>query len=127
MPGWDIHDKTYYKELTISNSANGFRDISAEIDLSTYRRLPWENNVPLFLVAFRNPDTGKPLHACPRSLLQETTKKIEAFGGDNGWECMAGAEFEVSCYSSYLPALLMLNLVSWITVLPIQGDRSISR
>ncbi|KAJ9103055.1 hypothetical protein QFC21_002477 [Naganishia friedmannii] len=92
--GWDIHDKTYYKELTISNSANGYRDISAEIDLATYRRLPWENNVPLFLVAFRNPDTGKPLHACPRSLLQETTKKIEAFGGDKGWECMAGAEFE---------------------------------
>ncbi|KAJ9118007.1 hypothetical protein QFC24_006279 [Naganishia onofrii] len=92
--GWDIHDKTYYKELTISNSANGYRDISAEIDLATYRRLPWENNVPLFLVAFRNPDTGKPLHACPRGLLQETTKSVEAFGGDKGWECMAGAEFE---------------------------------
>ncbi|KAI5450240.1 hypothetical protein NCC49_003257 [Naganishia albida] len=92
--GWDIHDKTYFKELTISNSANGYRDISAEIDLATYRRLPWENNVPLFLVSFRDPTTGEPLHACPRSLLQETVKSVEKFGGEKGWQCMAGAEFE---------------------------------
>ncbi|KAJ9102316.1 hypothetical protein QFC20_005009 [Naganishia adeliensis] len=82
--GWDIHDKTYFKELTISNAANGFRDISAEIDLATYRRLPWENNVPLFLVSFRDPTTGEPLHACPRSLLQETVKSVEKFGGEKG-------------------------------------------
>lgn len=94
--GWDIHDKTYFRELTISNAANGFRDISAEIDLATYRRLPWENNVPLFLVSFRDPTTGEPLHACPRSLLQETVKSVEKFGGEKGWQCMAGAEFEVS-------------------------------
>jgi glutamine synthetase len=46
--GWDIHDTVYSRELLISNRANGYRDILASIDLSTYRRLPWENDGNIF-------------------------------------------------------------------------------
>src|ERR1700734_1945471 len=65
--GWDIHDKVpyspescliaqmYTKELLISNAQNGdliviaslilgYTDIEAQIDLSSFRRIPWENN-----------------------------------------------------------------------------------
>jgi hypothetical protein len=28
----------------------GYTDIQAEIDLSTFRRIPWENDIPFFLV-----------------------------------------------------------------------------
>lgn len=52
--------------------------------------------MPLFLVSFRDPETGEPLHACPRSLLAETVKSVGEGGKGEGWMCMAGAEFEVS-------------------------------
>lgn len=56
--GWDMHDQTYFRELKISNSQNGYRDILAEVDLTSFRRIPWENNVPFFLVKFREPGGG---------------------------------------------------------------------
>lgn len=83
--GWDMHDQTYYRELKISNKENGYRDLLAEIDLTSYRRIPWENNVPFFLVSFREP-SGESLSACPRSLLERATKKLE----DQGIGALAG-------------------------------------
>jgi glutamine synthetase len=95
--GWDIHDTPYFKELSISNRANGYQDIVAKIDLSTYRRLPWENNVPFFLISFSHPEDGKPLIACARSILNEVVGRFEE--GEQKLECLAGAEFEVSSVS----------------------------
>lgn len=96
--GWDMHDQTYFKELKISNIENGYRDITAKVDLSTYRRIPWENNVPFFLVSFCEPDTGESLSACPRSLLERTCKKMEA----KGVGAMAGGEFSTPLPASRL-------------------------
>ncbi|KAH9845888.1 putative glutamine synthetase [Teratosphaeria destructans] len=87
--GWDMHDQTYFKELKISNKENGYRDIIAEIDLSTFRRIPWENNVPFFLCSFRDPDGGS-LSACPRSLLERQVAKIDKLN----MGALAGAEYE---------------------------------
>ena len=78
--GWDMHDQTYVRELKISNKENGYHDISARIDLRSYRRLPWENNVPFFLVDFLDPDSGESISACPRSLLNRTVKKLQGQG-----------------------------------------------
>ena len=86
--GWDMHDQTYFKELKISNKENGYRDILAEVDLSSFRRIPWENNVPFFLCSFREPDEGKSLSACPRSLLERQCDKIAA----KGLGALAGGE-----------------------------------
>ncbi|KDQ60769.1 hypothetical protein JAAARDRAFT_31741 [Jaapia argillacea MUCL 33604] len=88
--GWDIHDAVYSKELLISNRANGYRDVVASIDLSTYRRIPWENNVALFLVSFLDPDTKEPLCVCPRGVIKQAMEKAE----DMGLQCLAGAEYE---------------------------------
>lgn len=86
--GWDMHDRTYFRELGISNKENGYRDLLAKPDLSSFRRIPWENNVPFFLVSFYDPDTKEPLFACPRSLLRMALRKPEA----QGYRAMAGGE-----------------------------------
>jgi len=91
-----VHDASYTTELLVGNSANGFRDLLAIIDLSTYRRLPWEGNMPLFLVNFVTPETGLPLEVDPRNVLQAACKRAEEAGR---WKLIAGLELEVGCAS----------------------------
>lgn len=86
--GWDMHDQTYFKELKISNKENGYRDLIAVPDLTSFRRIPWEDNMPFFLVSFFDPDTEKPVSACPRQLLKTQVDKLAA----NGWGAMAGGQ-----------------------------------
>jgi len=78
--GWDMHDQTYFRELRISNKENGYRDLIAVPDLASYRRIPWENNVPFFLVSFLDPETEKPISACPRGLLKTQLDKFAKKG-----------------------------------------------
>ncbi|KEI38820.1 uncharacterized protein L969DRAFT_94991 [Mixia osmundae IAM 14324] len=92
--GWDISDTVYTRELGISNSANGYRDLTARIDFDSYRRIPFENNIALFLVTFMDPEEGhlgKSLCACPRGLLQRITAQ---YRDELGYEALCGAEYE---------------------------------
>jgi len=75
----------------ISNKANGYRDVIAVIDLSSFRRIPWENNVPFFLLSFLDPDTKVPIPVDPRGIL----KRVTDFARDAGYECYSGVEYEV--------------------------------
>lgn len=75
--GWDMHDQTYFKELKISNAENGYRDIIAVPDLGSFRRIPWEDNVPFFLVSFMDPDKQGPVDSCGRGLLKTVCDKME--------------------------------------------------
>lgn len=86
--GWDMHDRMYFKELKVSNAANGYKDVIAVPDLSSYRRIPWENDVPFFLVDFLDPDTGKAVSACSRGLLKKAVGEWEA----KGLGALAGGE-----------------------------------
>ena len=99
--GWDMHDQTYMRELGISNAQNGYRDILAVPDLSSFRRVPWENNVPFFLVSFFDPDTKKPLYACPRGLLSTQLAKLQK----KGYGAMAGGKSPMTglLYIGWLP------------------------
>ena len=90
-----MHDTVYTNELLISNRGNGYRDILAEVDLSTYRRVPWENNVPFFLFSFLDPETREPICADPRGVLRKTCEQA----GARGWQCYAGCEYEVWIYN----------------------------
>ena len=96
--GWDMHDQTYFKELKISNAENGYHDMIAIPDLSSFRRIQWEDNVPFFLVSFYDPDTKKPVSACPRGLLKTALEKLEA----ERLGAMAGGKSE---HSPNLPTL----------------------
>lgn len=86
--GWDMHDQTYFKELKISNLENGYKDIIAIPDLSSFRRIPWEDDVPFFLLSFFDPDTKAPVSADPRGLLRTAAEKLEK----QGLGAMAGGE-----------------------------------
>jgi hypothetical protein len=88
-----MHDQTYFKELAISNKENGYRDLIAVPDLSSFRRIPWEDNVPFFLISFLDPDTKATLSACPRSLLKRAVGKLK----ENGYGAMAGGESPPHC------------------------------
>ena len=99
ISGWDLHDTVYSRELLVSNSANGYRDLIATIDLSTLRYIPWEKDVPFFLVSFLDPEKKTPVSVCPRGLL----KKIEEQAERSGWQCFAGVEFEVCAPEAFGP------------------------
>lgn len=86
--GWDMHDQTYLQELKISNAENGYHDLLAIPDLSSFRRIPWEDNVPFFLITFHDPDTQEPLSACPRGLLKTQLAKLQK----KGFGAMAGGK-----------------------------------
>lgn len=86
--GWDMHDMTYMRELKVSNKENGYRDILAVPDLNSYRRIPWENNIPFFLVSFFDPETKEPVPACPRGILKMQLEKLAT----KGYGAMAGGE-----------------------------------
>ena len=77
---------TYSRELKISNKENGYRDLIAIPDIQSFRRIPWEHNVPFFLVSFFDPDTKEPVCACPRGLLRKVLAKFQ----DEGYVAMAG-------------------------------------
>lgn len=84
--GWDMHDMMFFRELKISNKENGYRDIIAVPDLNSFRRIPWEDNVPFFLVSFYDPDTQRPICACSRGLLRTAADKLEK----EGFSALAG-------------------------------------
>ena len=88
--GWDMHDCTYFRELSVSNAENGYRDMLAKIDLSSFRRIPWENGCPFFLVSFHDPETEEPIAPCPRNLLATMVGRLEKLS----CRAMAGAEYE---------------------------------
>lgn len=86
--GWDMHDQTYFKELKVSNKENGYWDILAVPDLNSFRRIPWEDDVPFFMVSFLDPETREPISACPRGLLKTAVDKLE----EQGLSALAGGE-----------------------------------
>ena len=104
--GWDMHDKTYPIEQDISNQENGYRDLLAIVDLSTFRRLPWESSgadtptktgMPFFLIHFSDSLTREPIAPCPRSLLRTICNQIKT---DDSVSALpySGVEFEFFQY-----------------------------
>ena len=110
--GWDMHDRTYFKELKISNADNGYRDIIAVPDLSSFRRIPWEDNVPFFLISFMDPDTGGPLSACSRGLLKTAAEKLER----KGMGALAGGEFQLHVKGSSIGGSLFPPLSRFLSL-----------
>jgi glutamine synthetase len=82
--GWDMHDELYTNETRISSSQEGYADFIAIPDLSSYRRLPWEDDLPFFLLHFVA--RGEPVCADGRNMLRNLTKGLE----EKGWKCLAG-------------------------------------
>lgn len=90
--GWDLHDKVYTEPgIEFATETTGYPDLIARVDLSTFRRIPWENDVPFFLLTFYDPKSPEePLYCCPRGLLRRVLQAYQELG----LEPYAGAEFE---------------------------------
>lgn len=102
--GWDMHDKTYPVEQAISNQENGYKDLLAVVDLSSFRRIPWESgggisgqNMPLFLVHFKDSETKVAIAPDPRSLLSGVCDKLKQDKALNAVP-YSGVEFEFFQY-----------------------------
>ena len=86
--GWDAADVAY-DNVQVTGWHTGYPDATAIVDLTTFRQIPWENDIPLFLGDFRDAK-GNDLHVCPRSLL----KKITAQASEVGYIPYFSQEFE---------------------------------
>ncbi len=64
--GWDASDVAY-DNTTFTGWHTGYPDAPAKLDLSTFRKIPWENNTPFFLgeLITKNGDHS---YVCPRQL-----------------------------------------------------------
>jgi glutamine synthetase len=86
--GWDSADAVY-NNVELTGWHTGYPDRPAKIDLSTFRTIPWQDNIPFFLADFSNTD-GSSLAACSRSLLKQIAKQCE----DMGYHPEFAQEFE---------------------------------
>ncbi|MDO5980858.1 glutamine synthetase family protein [Flavivirga spongiicola] len=67
--GWDINDKCY-DNVKVTGWHTGYGDMDAKVDTSTFRTIPWEDDVPFFLADFDTDDKSKS-YVCPRTLLKK--------------------------------------------------------
>jgi len=65
--GWDSNDVAY-TNTGYTGWHTGYPDAPARIDLSTYRSIPWEKDLPFFLGDFVNAQNERAA-GCPRQLL----------------------------------------------------------
>ncbi|MEL7533948.1 MAG: glutamine synthetase family protein [Bacteroidota bacterium] len=86
--GWDAADESY-DNAQITGWHTGYPDAQARIDLDTFRKIPWEGELPFFLADFVDA-AGAPLSACPRSLL----KSVRQQALDMGYKPKFSQEFE---------------------------------
>jgi glutamine synthetase len=86
--GWDANDQCY-DNTTWTGWHTGFPDALVQLDLSTFRRVPWDDNVAFFLGEFVEAD-GRPLPVCPRQLY----KRVLARADNMGYQVLAGVEYE---------------------------------
>lgn len=76
--GWDSSD-VCYDNVAYTGWHTGYPDALARVDFATYRRVPWDDNVPFFLADFQD-HAGEPLPVCPRQLLKKVVQRAEDMG-----------------------------------------------
>lgn len=86
--GWDSGDVAY-DNASYTGWHSGYPDAKARIDLSTFRKIPWENDVPFFLGEFIKDDNA-PLNICPRQLLRKVLGDVNKAG----YRMVMSQEFE---------------------------------
>lgn len=76
--GWDANDVTY-DNTQYTGWHTGFPDALAKIDLTTFRKIPWENDLPFFLAElYDNP--RDPSYVCPRQLARKVADEARKAG-----------------------------------------------
>lgn len=76
--GWDAGDVTY-DNVEYTGWHTGYPDAPVAIDLSTFRKIPWENDSPFFLAELIE-NKSNPVYSCPRGLVKKVLKEATAAG-----------------------------------------------
>jgi glutamine synthetase len=87
--GWDAAD-TVYDNVQYTGWHTGYPDAPAVLDITTFRKIPWENDVPFFLGELAADKKNILPACCPRQLLKSTL--ITA--GKQGYSPVFAQEFE---------------------------------
>src|SRR5574339_36565 len=77
--GWDANDVAY-DNTTYTGWHTGYPDAPVRLDISTFRKIPWENDVPFFLGELID-EKKEASHVCPRQLV----KKLSLDANDLGF------------------------------------------
>jgi glutamine synthetase len=86
--GWDANDSPYDNAVW-TGWHTGFPDALVQLDLATFRRVPWDNGVPFFLGDFVEA-SGAPNPVCPRQVYKRVLKRAAKLG----FEVLTGLEYE---------------------------------
>ena len=86
--GWDSGDVAY-DNVGYTGWHSGYPDTPAKLDIATFRKIPWENDVPFFLGDMVD-EKGKPSYVCPRQLV----KKVLGDADREGFHPVFSQEFE---------------------------------
>ncbi len=76
--GWDSSD-VVYDNVKYTGWHTGYPDAPARIDITTFRKIPWENDIPFFLGEIID-EKGNPSYACPRQLLKKVMNDCSKMG-----------------------------------------------
>jgi len=86
--GWDAGDVTY-DNVQYTGWHTGYPDAKGRIDLSTFRKIPWEDDLPFFLGELFD-TKERPSDVCPRQLV----KKLANVAAKAGYKPYFSQEFE---------------------------------
>ncbi len=86
--GWDAGDVAY-DNSQFTGWHTGYPDCPAVLDITTFRKIPWENDVPFFLGELTDQNKN-PSHVCPRQLLKKILNKATS----KGYSPVFSQEFE---------------------------------
>lgn len=77
--GWDINDQLY-DNTTFTGWHTAFPDALFRLDLSTERRLPYENGIPFYLGEFIGSGEADSHPVCPRAMFKRVLERAEDMG-----------------------------------------------
>lgn len=76
--GWDAADLAY-DNTEYTGWHTGYPDAPARVDLSTFRKIPWENDLSFFLGDILDQENN-PAYVCPRQLAAKIIDEVKAKG-----------------------------------------------
>ncbi|MEH6304037.1 glutamine synthetase family protein [Olivibacter sp. CPCC 100613] len=76
--GWDAQDLAY-ENTRFTGWHSGYPDMLLKLDPRTFRKIPWENDIPFLLGDFYDA-TGKAAHVCPRQVLKKVIADCHSLG-----------------------------------------------
>jgi len=90
--GWDAAD-ALYDNVKFTGWHTGYPDASCNIDLTTFRLLPWEPGTAFFLMDLSDRE-GRPLAVSPRLVFRRVLERAASAG----YTVYSSAEYEFFCF-----------------------------